>query len=222
MVECSYELCAKENCEGCKVNRKKLEAPPRKIDRIILGIVGKSGSGKSTLINRAVEEYPEMFNLVKSYSTRAVREDDPEDIKTHTFVTEEYWKENADKAIAVYFSPNGYVNWVDDTCFDPTKVNLYPIDPIALCTDLDEWCDVNDWSVYGIYIRLSDSARAKRYYARHGNTMKGWSIDNHLSEEILKDYDTVDYEVVDIEDMDRDEAFENFKYTLELLGGIRL
>ena len=197
--------------------------------------MAKSGVGKSTLIGKLIEEYPEIFHYVRSYTTRAVREEDPSDINTHVFVNEEFWNENQERAIAVYFSPKGYVSWVDESSFDPDKVNIYAIDPLAASTDLLDWSkDKLDVEVYGVYLSLDEHERMSRWSKRHGSTA-GFSVERHLALDTLDGSD-MPYEVVELGEeyrsrgydniryrpMPIEEAYEAFKYSVEIVGGLLL
>lgn len=152
----------------------------------VVCIMGKSASGKSTLINKLVEQYPDKFHAVKSYTTRAIREDDQNDINTHVFVGEKFWNKNQNKAIAVYHSPKGYTSWVDKDSFDKDKINLYAIDPIAVNNELAPYlCEHNIKSRY-VYLDIPEYIRLERYKNRNGTT-DGFNTESHLSYIHLKD-----------------------------------
>lgn len=175
--------------------------------KIVLGIMGKSGTGKTTLINevyKAIEENKFLMfldleakdvNIVKSFSTREVRKDDDNDLKSHIFVNENKLskdlKEN--KIISLYNSPNGYSNWTTEESFDK-KVNLYAIDPTA-------YIDLTNrgiFKTYGIYVTVSDFERTKRLIKRDGTAV--FSQEPHLDISILKNNNFKEYIVINGEE----------------------
>ena len=152
----------------------------------IICIMGKSASGKSTLINKLVEQYPDKFHAVKSYTTRAIREDDSNDINTHIFVDDDFWQKNRKNAIAVYCSPKGYVSWADESSFDKNKINLYAIDPISANNDLYPYLSKNNIKSQYIYLNIPFMIRSMRYQNREGSII-GLNTEEHLSYKYLKD-----------------------------------
>lgn len=50
---------------------------------IIVLITGESGSGKSTIVNTLHHKYPDLYNIIKSYTTRKQRNNNDTD---HTFI----------------------------------------------------------------------------------------------------------------------------------------
>lgn len=51
----------------------------------LIAILGVSGSGKTSLANKISKKYG--YTVLKSYTTRPVREDDDADLSSHTFIT---------------------------------------------------------------------------------------------------------------------------------------
>lgn len=140
---------------------------------VIIGIMAKSGCGKSTVINKLCEKDAMYYNI-KSYTTRKVREGDPNDINTHIFVDNEFWENNKLKSWATYFDKiNDYVNWTDENSFNKYKVNLYAIDPIAF-----KEISKRNTDTFGIYLELDEEERENRLIKR-GSKFKE---ENHLSD----------------------------------------
>ena len=137
--------------------------------------MGKSGCGKSFLIKEIVGNNDDNYE-VKSYTTRSVREDDPNDINTHTFVSRDFWNEKKDNALATYHNVKlDYWNWTDESSFQKDKINLYAIDPMAFIElQKDKRFDIS-----GIYIDVSEKERAKRWLKRE-KSMVGFTDEPHL------------------------------------------
>lgn len=165
----------------------------------IIAICGKSSSGKTTLIKELKSILKLQANVVKSYTTREQRTYDPEDINSHIFVSEEFYNQNKNKAIAMYDSPKGYHSWIDEESFC-NGINLYAIDPKAVVTELLPYCKMRNWKLDVFYLNVSDKERKRRYKKREGN-LDGYSEENHLNSDILKDIDTNCY-VVDADTED--------------------
>lgn len=152
----------------------------------ILCVIGKSASGKSTLIKDIKNKYGDTIHIVKSYTTRAVRENDVDDINTHTFVDNKFWEDNKGKSIAVYNSPKGYKSWTDINSFKEDCWNLYAIDPIALNEELYPSVKDLGWDIKVIYITLDEEVRKNRYLRREG-TLEGFSEEYHLDIKHMRD-----------------------------------
>ena len=136
--------------------------------KIIVCVCGKSGSGKSTLINDVCNVYP-MFNVVKSYTTRKPRENDPNDINTHIFYTEEDFESDlkSNLVVAEYHSDKGYTNWITLNSFKD-GVNLYAIDPIACVDFYNKYKD--KFKIVVMYNYLNDVKRLERLSKRDNIT----------------------------------------------------
>lgn len=142
---------------------------------VIIGIMSKSGCGKSTVINKLCEN--KIYHNIKSYTTRGVRQNDPNDINTHVFVDKEFWEENKLKSWATYFDKvNDYVNWTDEVSFNKYKINLYAIDPKAF------WgVSRKNKDTFGIYLELDEEERKERLTKRGSK----YQEEHHLSSEHL-------------------------------------
>lgn len=148
----------------------------------IICFMGKSGSGKSTEIKWLHRDFPET-HIVKSFTTREIRVDDPEDIYTHTFVTEKEFENDKknNEIIALYESPKGYKSWTTDKSFK--NINLYAIDPKAYI----ELYKSNKYDMLGIYLNLDEVTRADRLRKR--DKVEKIDIENHLDKKILLESD---------------------------------
>lgn len=166
-----------------------------KLNGGIICIMGKSGVGKSYIINQLINEFPDKFTYVKSYTTRGIRVDDPEDIKTHIFVNRNFWEDNKEKAIAVYHSPKGYTSWTDIDCFDKDKINLYAIDPQAVNYELYPFMKKNNIPFKLIYIDIPRYLREERYINREGS-LAGFSEEDHLDVCNLKDIPSKEIHII--------------------------
>lgn len=148
---------------------------------VIIGIMGKSGTGKSSLIEGLCKSNP-LYKHITSYTTRGIREEDPNDINTHIFVDDEFWNNHKDKAWAVYHDKaNGYYNWTDETLFDPHKINLYAIDAKAFAELTHKYS--GEHLFFGIYLDLDWKEREKRLCKRDG--VANAPLEEHLSERYI-------------------------------------
>ena len=82
----------------------------------LICILGVSGSGKTSLVNKVSKKYG--YTVLKSYTTRPVREDDDADLSSHTFITlkEADLIANTQTIIAK--------NWFDDNLYFATEEQL--------------------------------------------------------------------------------------------------
>ena len=148
----------------------------------IICFMGKSGSGKSTLINELHRRFPQT-HIVKSFTTREIRENDPNDIYTHTFLTNEEFEidKKYGNIIALYESPKGYKSWTTDKSFK--KLNLYAIDPKAYI----DLYNSHKYEVLGIYLNIDENTRQERLKRR--DLVEKIDIEKHLDKKILLDND---------------------------------
>jgi guanylate kinase len=168
---------------------------------IIIGIMGKSGTGKSTVIEELCKD--ERFHYVKSHSTREPRTNDPRDLKTHTFVNEEFYLNSKDKVISLFLG-NGYRNWTDESNFDEKKINLYAIDSQAFVKLFKEF---PEWETFGIYLKIDEATRLMRFLNR--NDDKAFDTEEHLSEEPLNQIGNK--EILNINNLSPEEVAEKIR-----------
>ena len=97
----------------------------------LIVLIGTSGSGKSTIVQKLHRKYG--YNDVKSYTTRLPREDDPNDILTHTFISIDDIAEYKDNIVAdnwyncnYYFATKQQLDLADlYVCDKPGLIKLY-------------------------------------------------------------------------------------------------
>ena len=135
----------------------------------IMFIMGKSCSGKSTRIEHLKTHFADNFYVVKSFSDREIRANDPNDINTHSFVSKDVFEQHRKegKILSLYTSPSGYHNWITEESFSGDKVNLCAIDTPAYVDLFDRYKD--KYEMYGIYHNTSEDLRRDRYMKRNGN-----------------------------------------------------
>lgn len=157
-----------------------------KIKRVIVCVMGKSACGKSTSL-RALKEFDDYgaVNLVKSFTTRGIRESDPYDEETHTYVTEDKFIKDRDNGdiISLYTSPSGYHSWITNESLVYDKMNFMAIDIKAFNKLAEERQD--DFIIKGFYYDIDEEERKRRYIKRNGSDI-GFSREEHL--ELPEDY----------------------------------
>ena len=97
----------------------------------LIVLIGTSGSGKSTIVQKLHRRYG--YNDVKSYTTRPMREDDPNDILTHSFISIDDIAEFKDDIVAdnwyngnYYFATKQQLDCADlYVCDKPGLIKLY-------------------------------------------------------------------------------------------------
>lgn len=143
----------------------------------VICVLGKSGVGKSTWINR------QEGHIVKSYTTRPIRHNDPKDKHTHVFVDKEFYQ-NSNKLLSYYNAKKDYHNWVDINSFSKDAINLYAVD----IDSFNEMCECNLFDVSGVYIYADEQLRATIFNKERKEQMP---LDEHLSIERIKDMSKV-------------------------------
>lgn len=93
----------------------------------LIVLIGTSGSGKSTIVQKLHRKYG--YNDVKSYTTRPIRVDDPNDINTHTFISIDDIAEYKDDIVADNWF-NGYYYFATKQQLD--MADLYVVDKPGL------------------------------------------------------------------------------------------
>lgn len=80
----------------------------------LICLLGISGCGKSTIASRLERKYG--YSSVRSYTTRPIREDDENDINTHTFITLDEVEKYKDDIVAD--------NWFNGNYYFATRTQL--------------------------------------------------------------------------------------------------
>lgn len=123
-------------------------------------LIGESGSGKSSIERKLVSNYG--LKKVLSYTTRPVRDDDPNDIFTHTFITKGEFDKLDNRVAYTKYDNNEYCATSDQL----EEADIYVIDPAGI-----EFLEHNYRGKKGlvkIYIHCSLSERMKRLENRDG------------------------------------------------------
>lgn len=170
----------------------------------VLAIMGKSGTGKSSVIHKLCQDHHHDLYYVKSFTTRKPRENDVNDIESHYFVGEDFYKAMArdGKIVALYESPSGYHSFTTQDCFHKDKINLYAIDPVAF-----KELKVLIPEMRGVYLDISEDERKKRFEKREGSLDK-FKNEDHLSKDVLgEDFANI----IDVSDLSIDETIKKFE-----------
>lgn len=124
---------------------------------LLIALIGCSGSGKSTIANRLERKFG--YVPVKSYTTRAVRLNDPEDIRTHTFISTADIEEYTDIVASNWYNENFY--FVTRQMLN--EANVYVVDKKGL---LDLYKNYHDKDILSIFIDCDSSIVAQRMSER--------------------------------------------------------
>lgn len=128
--------------------------------QLLIAIIGTSGSGKSTIANRLERKFG--YVPVKSYTTRAIRSNDSEDIHTHTFISAADVEQYTDIVASNYYNDNYY--FVTRTMLN--EADVYVVDRKGL---LDLYKNYHDKDILSIYIDCNSSIVAQRMAERGDN-----------------------------------------------------
>lgn len=123
----------------------------------LICLIGKSGSGKNYIANKLERKG---FVSVKSYTTRPMRHDDPNDINTHTFISPDRVSEYKDDIVvdtyfngAYYFATRQQLNEAD----------IYILDKVGL---VNLYRNYHDRDILAFYIDCDSSICAERMSKR--------------------------------------------------------
>lgn len=139
----------------------------------VICFCSKSGVGKSTIIESFRGN--NKFHEVISNTTRLPRNEF--DKTTHIFKAMKDYREDldSDNVIASYKAPQGYYNWVDYTCFDENKINLFAIDIYACLRLLNN----PKFDIRVVYLTCNEVDRLIRLSNR-GSNVDDYRDESHL------------------------------------------
>lgn len=129
--------------------------------QVLIAILGTSGCGKSTIASRLERKYG--YVQAKSYTTRPIREDDSNDINTHTFISRAE-VENYKDSIVAYNEYNGNAYFVTREMLEGCQI--YVVDREGL---IQLYKNYHDKDILSIYIDC-DSSIASRRMAERGDS----------------------------------------------------
>lgn len=124
----------------------------------LIAILGVSGSGKTSLVNKASKKYS--LTVLKSYTTRPPRENDPADLSSHTFCTMDDVARLQDEIVCS--------NWFNGNYYFATKnqldsADLYVVDVKGL---KDLYRNYYNKPVISIFLDVDSSIAAARMERR--------------------------------------------------------
>lgn len=123
----------------------------------LICLIGKSGSGKNYIASKLERKG---FASVKSYTTRPVRQDDPKDINTHTFISPDRVNEYKDNIVAdTYFNGAYYFA----TRQQLNEADIYILDKTGL---IQLYHNYHDKDILAFYIECDSSICAERMSRR--------------------------------------------------------
>lgn len=180
-------------------------------------IGSKSGVGKSTQISNLIKLHPNKYNYIKSKTTRRPR--NVEDLETHTFgyTVNDFIKLNKSDIMAEYFSPKGYIHWVDIDMFSNDKINLYAIDFDKNGSGYPEFKKKYGGRIIAIYLELDENIRKNRVIERDGfyqdephlELDKSTFPEVHIIDTTGKDIETISIEIETIIDKEVEKYVSN-------------
>lgn len=153
-------------------------------------IVGRTCSGKSSLTKQVAKELN--LNILKSYSTRAMREEElanPDDVD-HVFITDEEADEIlSTQTILAYTKINGIRYFA--TLEQVLAADFYIIDPLgvkSLERELAKHGMRDQLYIETVYITAPDDIRQERYISR-GNTVAEFTMRNDAESGQFAEYE---------------------------------
>ena len=87
-------------------------------DKKIIIITGPSGAGKNAVIEKLIEKYPDTFEKVVSYTTRAMRPGEVAGVTYHYITNEEFRNKLSSGEIFEYTEIYGYFRGISKTLTD--------------------------------------------------------------------------------------------------------
>lgn len=126
-------------------------------DDIIILLVGKSASGKSTICKELVKKG---WIELKSYTTRPIRTNDPNDINTHTFISKEEFDKLENKCAYTFFDGYEYCSTKEQV----DNSDIYVIDPDGITYFKEHYDGIRKPIV--VYINCDDTVLKERILLR--------------------------------------------------------
>ena len=156
----------------------------------IIAIVGRSGSGKTTVCQFLEQKYPDLFNVVQSYTTRSPRY---ENEYGHTFdkTTEDFEYDSNQGTIISKAELYNRKYWATTQQLCQNRVNLYVIDYSGYlqikCNPLLEVCP--------IYLTVPTAVIIDRLKERYSNQEE---LDYRISsDDEMFSFNKQDFHIVD-------------------------
>ena len=125
---------------------------------LLITLTGRSGCGKSTIVERLSRRFG--YVQAKSYTTRPVRDEDENDINTHTFITREQIADFQDDIVA-YNEYNGNAYFVTRKMLEGCQI--YVVDREGL---IQLYKNYHDKDILSIYIDCDSSIASRRMSER--------------------------------------------------------
>lgn len=125
---------------------------------LLICLIGVSGSGKSSLVQKLERKYG--FTSVKSYTTRQIRKNDPNDINTHIFISPDRVDEYKDDIVADN-TYNGNYYFATKSQID--NADIYVVDKKGL---VDVFKNYHGKDIIAIYLDVPPEIVSKRMEAR--------------------------------------------------------
>lgn len=153
----------------------------------LIACLGVSGSGKTSLVNKVSKKYG--YEILKSYTTREPRENDPADLNSHTF---------CDMKEAAFLSEQGQIvcsNWFAGNYYFCTKAQLQTADLYVVdCKGLqDLYRNYTERPIISIYLDVPPEIVAQRMEMRGDDNADILRRLQHDSEAFKDAKDYVDF-----------------------------
>lgn len=129
------------------------------MSNILICLLGTSGSGKTTIANKLQRKYG--YSSIKSYTTRPIRENDPNDINSHTFISSEDVDKYSNDIVASN-TFNGYFYFATSQQIEDN--DIYVVDEQGL-RDLRKYYNGNK-KIIAVYLDVPSEIVAKRMEQR--------------------------------------------------------